>query len=130
VLTAFRQQIANGGPVTVTHPEVTRYFMTVSEAVQLVIQAGAIGHDGEVLILDMGEPVKIADVAKRMIDAEERSIEVVYTGLREGEKLHEVLVSENEAGRPGSHPLITHVQVEPCSLSQRGHAVRLADKQR
>ena len=112
VLTAFREQIANGGPVTVTHPDVTRYFMTVGEAVQLVIQAGAIGDDGEILILDMGEPVKIADVAQRMVDAEGGDIEVVFTGLREGEKLHEILLAENEAGQPGPHPLITHVRCD------------------
>ncbi len=109
VLTAFREQIANGGPVTVTHREVTRYFMTVGEAVQLVIQAGAIGNDGEILILDMGQPVKIADVAQRMVDAEDADIEIVFTGLREGEKMHEILQSDNEAGVPGPHPLITHV---------------------
>ena len=112
VLTTFREQIANGGPVTVTHPEITRYFMTVAEAVQLVIQAGAIGGDGEILILDMGEPVRIADVARRMVDAEERPIEIVFTGLREGEKLHEVLLGQDESGRPGPHPLITHVSVD------------------
>lgn len=111
VLTTFRQQIAAGGPVTVTHPDVTRYFMTISEAVQLVIQAGAIGNDGEVLILDMGEPVKIADVARRMVDAEDRDIEIVFTGLRDGEKMHEVLMSSTEAGTAGPHPLITHVTV-------------------
>ena len=66
VLTAFRAQIEAGGPVTVTHPDVTRFFMTIEEAVQLVIQAGAIGHDGEALVLDMGDPVKIADVARRL----------------------------------------------------------------
>jgi FlaA1/EpsC-like NDP-sugar epimerase len=116
VLTAFRQQIADGGPVTVTHPEVTRYFMTVSEAVQLVVQAGAIGCDGEVLILDMGEPVKIYDVARRMAaDSRDRQIEIVFTGLREGEKMHEVLLAENEAGASGPHPLITHVTVYVAS---------------
>lgn len=112
VLTAFREQIARGGPVTVTHRDVTRYFMTVGEAVQLVIQAGAIGNDGEILILDMGEPVKIADVAQRMVDAEGGDIEVVFTGLREGEKMHEILLAENEAGVPGPHPLITHVRCD------------------
>ena len=112
VLTAFREQIAMGGPVTVTHPEATRYFMTVSEAVQLVIQAGAIGNDGEVLILDMGEPVKIADVAHRMVDAESEPISIVYTGLRNGEKLHEVLLSHAERATAGPHELITHVAVE------------------
>lgn len=111
VLTAFRVQIANGGPVTVTHPEVTRYFMTVSEAVQLLIQAGAIGNDGELLILDMGEPVRISDVAKRMTDADGRAIDIVYTGLREGEKLHEVLLAEKESVVAGPHPLIHHVVV-------------------
>ena len=80
-----------GGPVTVTHPDVTRYFMTVEEAVQLVIQAGAIGESGEALVLDMGEPVRIADVARRLADEADRPIEIVYTGLRPGEKLHEVL---------------------------------------
>ncbi|MFP5322543.1 MAG: polysaccharide biosynthesis protein [Acidimicrobiia bacterium] len=115
VLTAFREQIARGGPVTVTHPDVTRYFMTVSEAVQLVIQAGAIGGNGEVLILDMGEPVKIADIAGRMVDADGGGIDIVYTGLREGEKLHEVLLAENETGRPGPHLLITHVNVDVAS---------------
>ena len=122
VLTAFREQIARGGPVTVTHRDVTRYFMTVGEAVQLVIQAGAIGNDGEILILDMGEPVKIADVAQRMVDAEKADIEVVFTGLREGEKMHESLLSENEAGVPGPHPLITHVA---CEVAETPEAVTL-----
>lgn len=116
VLTAFREQIAQGGPVTVTHRDVTRYFMTVGEAVQLVIQAGAIGNDGEILILDMGEPVKIADVAQRMVDAEGGDIEVVFTGLREGEKMHEILQAENESGVPGPHPLITHVACDVVPL--------------
>ena len=122
VLTAFREQIARGGPVTVTHRDVTRYFMTVGEAVQLVIQAGAIGNDGEILILDMGEPVKIADVAQRMVDAEKADIEVVFTGLREGEKMHEILLSENEAGVPGPHPLITHVA---CEVAETPEALTL-----
>ena len=82
-----------GGPVTVTHPDVTRYFMTVEEAVQLVIQAGAIGGAGEALVLDMGEPVRIDDVARRLIaQTRPTPIEIVYTGLRPGEKLHEVLL--------------------------------------
>ena len=97
VLTAFAKQIEAGGPVTVTDPEVTRYFMTVEEAVQLVIQAGAVGRDGEALVLDMGEPVRIDDVAKRLIAEADRPIDVVYTGLRDGEKLHEVLITEEDA---------------------------------
>lgn len=126
VLTAFREQIAHGGPVTVTHPEVTRYFMTISEAVQLVIQAGAIGHDGEILILDMGEPVKIAEVAKRMVTAADRNVEIEYTGLRDGEKLHEILMDETEAGQPGPHPLITHVKpnFESADVAQMPEAWR------
>ena len=81
-----------GRPGTVTHPEVTRYFMTVEEAVQLVIQAGAVGRPGEALVLDMGEPVRIADVASRLIEQTDRAIDIEYTGLRPGEKLHEVLL--------------------------------------
>jgi FlaA1/EpsC-like NDP-sugar epimerase len=99
----------------VTHPEVTRYFMTVEEAVQLVVQAGAIGGDGEVLVLDMGEPVKIADVARRLVAEADRSIEIVYTGLRPGEKMHEVLFSQGEADDRPHHPLISHCAVPALS---------------
>jgi FlaA1/EpsC-like NDP-sugar epimerase len=113
VLTTFRAQIEAGGPVTVTHPDVTRYFMTIEESVQLVIQAGAIGGQGDVLVLDMGEPVRIADVARQMVGQADRHIEIVYTGLRRGEKLHEVLFGTDETRRPGPHPLIAHVAVEP-----------------
>lgn len=111
VLRTFHAQIAIGGPVTVTHPDVSRYFMTVQEAVQLVIQAGAIGGSGEVLILDMGQPVRIADVAKRLIHDSGRHIEIVYTGLRPGEKLHEVLHGTGEPDLRPSHPLISHAPV-------------------
>lgn len=111
VLTSFQAQIAAGGPVTVTDPEVTRFFMTVEEAVQLVIQAGAVGRDGEALVLDMGEPVRIADVARRLIDESGRRIEIVFTGLRPGEKLHEVLRASDEDDVRPMHPLISHVCV-------------------
>jgi FlaA1/EpsC-like NDP-sugar epimerase len=111
VLTSFRQQIADGGPVTVTHPDVTRYFMTIPEAVELVIQAGAIGDSGDAFVLDMGEPVRISEVARRLVEQASRPIEIVYTGLRPGEKLHEVLLGEEEMGTPTSHPLITRVRV-------------------
>ena len=87
--------------------------MTVEEAVQLVIQAGAIGRDTEALVLDMGTPVRIADVARQLIAHSERPIKIEYTGLRPGEKLHEVLFAEGEIGVVGEHPLITHVAVEP-----------------
>ena len=113
VLTAFASQVASGGPVTVTHPEVTRYFMTVQEAVQLVIQAGAVGGEGQVLILDMGAPVRIADVAERLAGQSQRKVEIVYTGLRPGEKLHEDLLGTGEADHRPHHPLISQAMVPP-----------------
>nr|WP_217652252.1 nucleoside-diphosphate sugar epimerase/dehydratase [Tessaracoccus bendigoensis] len=113
VLHTFRAQIDRGGPVTVTHPDVTRYFMTIPEACELVLQAGAIGNPGDVMVLDMGEPVRIVDVAERLIAESGKSIEVHFTGLREGEKLDEVLFSEGEAGDKSAHPLINSVQVDP-----------------
>jgi FlaA1/EpsC-like NDP-sugar epimerase len=113
VLTAFRAQIEAGGPITVTDPDVTRYFMTVEEAVQLVIQAGAIGRDGEALVLDMGDPVRIADVARRLALRARRPIEIVYTGLRPGEKLHEDLFGDDEVDTRPAHPMISHVPVPP-----------------
>ncbi|GAA4907430.1 nucleoside-diphosphate sugar epimerase/dehydratase [Tessaracoccus lubricantis] len=111
VLISFQSQIEKGGPVTVTHPDVTRYFMTIPEACELVMQAGAIGLPGDVLVLDMGEPVKILDVAKRMIAESKKDIEIHFTGLRDGEKMHEVLFSTVEAGAQSEHPLISEVQV-------------------
>jgi len=113
VLNTFRQQILDGGPVTVTDPEVTRYFMTITEAVHLVLQAAAIGAHGETLILDMGSPVRIADVAKQMVAKSGRDIPIVYTGLRPAEKLVEELSSSDESPMPGIHPLISHVRVDP-----------------
>jgi FlaA1/EpsC-like NDP-sugar epimerase len=113
VLTAFRRQIETGGPVTVTHPEVSRYFMTIEEAVQLVVQAGAIGHGGDVLVLDMGSPVKIADMARRLVEQAERPCDIVFTGLRSGEKLHETLFGGHEVRRTTEHPLISRVWVLP-----------------
>jgi FlaA1/EpsC-like NDP-sugar epimerase len=116
VLTAFRRQIEEGGPVTVTHPDVTRYFMTVEEAVRLVVQAGAIGESGHVLLLDMGEPVRIDDVARQLIASAHRPVEIVYTGLRPGEKLHEVLLGDDEHPVPSAHPRLTSVPVPlPCA---------------
>ena len=115
MLGTFHAQIEAGGPITVTHPEVSRYFMTVEEAVQLVIQAGAIGRDGEALVLDMGQPVVIADVARRLAELAERPVEIVYTGLRPGEKLHEVLLGEDEPDDRPVHPLVSHVGVPPLT---------------
>ncbi|MDP9102116.1 MAG: polysaccharide biosynthesis protein [Actinomycetota bacterium] len=111
VLTAFSSQVQAGGPLTVTHPDVTRYFMTVSEAVQLVVQAGAAASTGDVFVLDMGRPVRIADVARRMAESAPRPVEIVYTGLRPGEKLHEDLLGRDEADERPWHPLISQVAV-------------------
>ncbi|MFJ3472832.1 polysaccharide biosynthesis protein [Microbacterium maritypicum] len=115
MLPMFRTLIEAGGPVTVTHPEVTRYFMTISEACQLVVQAGGIGRPGEVLILDMGEPVKILDIAKRMIAMSGEFVEIVYTGLRPGEKLHEELVGADEVVERPFHPQIQHTSIGSIS---------------
>jgi FlaA1/EpsC-like NDP-sugar epimerase len=115
VVPLFRQQIRNGGPVTLTHPDVTRYFMTIPEAAQLVVQAGAMARGGEVFVLDMGAPVRIVDLAQRMIELSglavksaeqpDGDIEITVTGLRAGEKLYEeLLIGENVEGTP--HPLI------------------------
>ncbi len=111
VLKAFEAQLAAGAPITVTHPEITRYFMTIQEASRLIVQAGAIGEPGEVMILDMGEPVLILDVAKRFAEMHDPPLEIVFTGLRPNEKLHEDLIGADEHGASRSHPLITHVDV-------------------
>lgn len=139
VLPTFRDQIERGGPITITHPEVTRYFMTIPEAVRLVLQAGAIGRPGETMILDMGEPVKIVDVAKKLIHHSGKNIKMVVTGLRDGEKLHEILVGANEIGTTREHPRITHtsgsvsLEVETeFELVEPGHSIvtRCADELR
>jgi FlaA1/EpsC-like NDP-sugar epimerase len=115
VLMSFRDQIEKGGPVTVTHRGVTRYFMTISEAVQLVIQAGAIGSSGEVLVLDMGEPVSIYDVATQLVRNSQKSVAIEIVGLRSGEKVHEELFGDGEIDTRPEHPLISHVPVTPIS---------------
>jgi FlaA1/EpsC-like NDP-sugar epimerase len=115
VLTALSAQVAAGGPVTVTHPEVSRYFMTANEAVQLVLQASVIGRDGEVLVLDMGEQVRIADMARRLVATVPRQVDIVYTGLRPGEKMYEDLLGEGERDERPYHPLIRHVPAAPLA---------------
>jgi FlaA1/EpsC-like NDP-sugar epimerase len=113
VIPIFRRQIANGGPVTVTHPEMTRYFMTIPEAASLVIQAGAIGGRGDVFVLDMGDPVRILDLAKQMVRLSgkepDRDIVVEIVGTRPGEKLHEELWGEGETAEATTHPKIMRV---------------------
>ena len=115
VLSTFRKQVADGVALTVTDPNVTRFFMLIEEAVQLVIQAGAIGQPGEVLVLDMGEPVRIADVAQTLIRRSGRQLDILYTGLRPGEKLHEDLLGPDETDLRPSHPLITQAYVPPLA---------------
>jgi FlaA1/EpsC-like NDP-sugar epimerase len=107
VIPKFREQISSGGPVTVTHPQMTRYFMSIPEAAQLVMQASLMGKSGQIYVLDMGESVKIVDLAKDMIKLsgfDENDIKIKFTGLRPGEKLYEELLSDNEAIMPTTHP--------------------------
>ncbi len=110
VIPLFRDQIARGGPLTITHPEITRYFMTIPEAAQLILQAGALGKGGEIFILEMGTPVKIVDLARDLIRLSgkdpDRDIEIVYTGLRPGEKLYEELITQGEGIVPTPHEKI------------------------
>jgi FlaA1/EpsC-like NDP-sugar epimerase len=119
VVPLFREQIRKGGPVTVTDPEVTRFFMTIPEACQLILQASAIGTHEAIYTLDMGEPVPIRLLAEQMIrlagKQPGRDIAVVYTGLRPGEKLHETLFHADERYRPTAHPKI--LQAEPRQVS-------------
>lgn len=117
VLNIFKQQAEIGGPLTVTDPGVTRFFMTVKEATKLTAFAGAIGRQGEVLVLDMGAPVRIADVARRFARQHSPELSVVYTGLRTGEKLHESLFADHEEDLRPVHPLVSHVPVAPLAFS-------------
>jgi FlaA1/EpsC-like NDP-sugar epimerase len=116
----FRHQIKNGGPVLVTHPEVTRFFMIVNEAVHLVLESSIVGETGETLILDMGQPVSIDAIARHMIEVSGRDIQIEYSGLRDGEKLHEILISAKEKGEMRHHPYIMHTKVNPLSLDKVG----------
>jgi len=128
VVPVFREQIAAGGPVTVTHPDMVRFFMTIPEATQLVIQAGAMGGGGEIFVLDMGEPVKIVDLAKDMIRLsglrEGEDIEIEYTGTRAGEKMFEELNLDSERQLPTTHPKIQVVHCNYCDRVAISQAVK------
>ena len=122
VVPIFREQIARGGPVQVTHPDMMRYFMTIPEASQLVIQAGAMGQGGEIFVLDMGEPIRIVDLASDMIRLSGlrvgKAIEIEYTGMRPGEKLYEELHSKNEQRTKTTHPKIMVADCEKHQFDQ------------
>ena len=125
VVPIFQRQIEAGGPVTVTHPEMKRYFMTIPEASQLVMQAGAIGKGGEVFILDMGQPVLILELARELIHRNGlvpgEDIEIRFSGVRPGEKLYEELARDDEQTRPTGHPRIRVWQLPPA------HPARVAE---
>lgn len=129
VIPRFREQIAKGGPVTVTHPDIIRYFMTIPEACRLVLEAGTMGKGGEIFIFDMGEPVKIADLARRMIELSglqvDKDIEIKYTGLRPGEKLYEELLNNKENTKETPHEKIRVAAVRKYDYQDVVEHIRL-----
>jgi len=137
VIPRFRHQIENGGPVTITHPDITRYFMTIPEACQLVLEAGAMGKGSEIFIFDMGQSIKIVDLAKKMIKLSglvlDKDISIVYTGLRPGEKLFEELLADHEKTLPTHHKQIMVAKVKEYDFDEINNTVNelitLFDKQ-
>jgi FlaA1/EpsC-like NDP-sugar epimerase len=124
VIPLFREQIKNGGPVTVTDERIVRFFMLIPEACKLVLEAGTKGNGGEIFVFDMGEPVKIADLAKRMIALSgAKNVEIKYTGLREGEKLYEEVLNELEGTKPTFHEKIRIAQVREYDFDEVCKAV-------
>src|SRR5690606_542827 len=121
------KQIKKGGPITVTHPDITRYFMTISEAVQLVLQAGTMGTGGEIYVFDMGDAVRITDLAKKMIQLagleEGKDIDIVYTGLRPGEKLFEEILASSELSLPTYHNKINIARVRNYNFADVDRAI-------
>ena len=112
VIPLFKEQIRKGGPITVTHPDIIRYFMLIPEACKLVLEAGTMGKGGEIFVFDMGKPVKIVDLAKRMISlSRAKNIKIKFTGLRNGEKLYEELLATQENTKPTHHPKIMIAEV-------------------
>ena len=120
VIPLFKSQLAHGGPLTVTHPDIIRFFMLIPEACRLVLQAGTMGNGGEIYVFDMGKPVRIADLAQRMIDLSgAKDVKIEFTGLRDGEKLYEEVLSDAEQTKPTSHPkiMVAAVREYPYDLA-------------
>ena len=124
VIPLFKEQIKNGGPVTVTHPDITRYFMLIPEACELVLEAGTMGHGGEIFVFDMGQPVRIAELADRMIKmSKAKDVQIVFTGLRPGEKLYEEVLNVEENTKPTFHEKIRIAEVREYDYNVLSHEV-------
>ena len=134
VVPIFRQQIARGGPITVTHADMTRFFMTIPEAAQLIVQAGGQGKGSEIFVLDMGEPVKVLDLARDMIRLsglrENEDIDIVFSGTRPGEKLYEELYTDGESQQPTEHEKILVAESEEINFFQVSRAIAELERNR